>query len=486
MEKDRKFPPIMLAFLLFSVFGAVSYLIIPDTFLSMHTLWSQNNQTYSHGYILLAFVGYALFVDKRWLFQHPSFLAIPLALSVGIVWVASDAVQVRLIQQMLLPVLVFAAMLVMVGLKNSLKALIPVLALYLAIPVSDFLITPLQDLTSFVVTYLLKLQGITAYIEGYDIHLPYGIMRISGGCAGLNYLLAGVCIGIFYSYLNLRKTSLKIWAITLIVIIALVGNWIRVWWLILIGYYSEMESSLVHEHGFFGWVIFAFLAVGYFIYMRKLEAKDTEFESTDHIKGELKPTVKLVAIFTLTLISFAAAPLYVRSQNTHSNDIQSLTVQLPQKLSSLNEVDGEPGDYGINIEGADFAYLYQGTIDGLNVTLAVLAFKEQKQGKELIYFANRFGDGIRRGTTMAFDSHRINAAMFPNETAISYWGYKVGDTFTTGGLETKLSQLKQVFSSPIASAVVLHVSCERYCNGLKVEKQRHSDIVQALARIEVK
>ncbi|NMH59065.1 exosortase [Alteromonas ponticola] len=485
MEKDRNSSPIWLAFLFIGVFIGVCYLIIPGTFQSIHTLWSQNNHTYSHGYILLAFVCYALFVDRRWLFQHPSFLAIPLALAAGIVWVASNAVQVLLIQQMLLPVLLFTALLALVGVKHSFRAFIPVLALYLAMPVADFLITPLQDITSLVVTSLLRLQGITAYIEGYDIHLPYGIMRISDGCAGVNYLLAGVCIGLFYSYLNLRKPALKLWAVSLIIILSLVGNWIRVWLLILIGYYSKMESGLVHEHGFFGWVIFALFAVGYFFYMRKLEARDTEFEPNDQIKGELAPSVKLVSIYALTLLSFAAAPLFVQSQNPHTNETQSLTVTLPEKLTQLNELNTAPEEFGIVVEGADHAQLFQGQIDGKLVTLAVLTFKEQRQGKELIYYANRFGSGIRNGKTVSFESENLNAAMLPDEKGIAYWGYKVGNSFSTGGLETKLSQLKQIFSTPLASAIVMHISCDRYCNGLKEEEVEHKAIAHAITQVEI-
>ncbi|MCW8107253.1 exosortase [Alteromonas ponticola] len=484
MEKDRNLSPIWLAFLFISVFGVVCYFIIPDTFQSIHTLWSQNNHTYSHGYILLGFVAYALFVDKRWLYHQPSLLAIPLALAAGIVWVASNAIQVLLIQQMLLPVLLFTALLALVGVKNSFKAFVPILALYLALPVADFLITPLQDLTSLVVTTLLRWQGITAYIEGYDIHLPYGVMRISDGCAGVNYLLAGVCIGLFYSYLNLRKTSLKLWAISLIVILSLVGNWLRVWLLILIGYYSKMESGLVHEHGFFGWVIFALFAVGYFFYMRKLEVKDIDFQPADN-KGELSVSGKLVAVFSITLIAFSAMPLTIKLLDDQSSSSQIVNITLPEKFKGLTEVQEASENYGIKISGADYSHIYAGNVNGLDVTLAILTFREQKQGKELIYFANRYGPGIKNGKKVEVNAGELNAAMLPNEMGIAYWGYKVANTFTTGGLETKLAQLRQVFSSPFASAVVLHVSCDRYCNGIEEELQVHGDIVNAIPEVEV-
>ena len=234
----------------------VTGLAIPDTYHTLHQLWTKNNETYSHGYILLGFAIYVLVTDFRWQHFSPSFLYAPLALAAGLVWLAAEAVQIMLIQTLVLPGVFWCLLASMVGFKNSLKTLVPVLSLYLALPVMDILVVPLQNLTTWVNTRLIQAIGITAYIETYNIHMPYGIMRIAHGCAGLNYLLAGMSLGIFYSYLNLQRLSLQIRAVAVILVLSLVGNWIRVFGLIMIGYESKMQSELVYDHGFFGWIIF--------------------------------------------------------------------------------------------------------------------------------------------------------------------------------------------------------------------------------------
>ena len=196
-------------------------LSMPDTFASIHHLWTQNNETYSHGYILVIFIAYALATDRRWLSVNPSVLGIVAALTAGALWLAASSVQVLTIQQAVLPIFVGALFLATVGFKNTFKVIVPLAALYLALPVADVLLVPLQNLTTYMVTKMVHLHGITAFIEGYNIQLPYGTLRIAHGCAGLNYLLAGVCIGGFYAYMNLQRTSLQIRAILLMVIFSL-------------------------------------------------------------------------------------------------------------------------------------------------------------------------------------------------------------------------------------------------------------------------
>ena len=458
-------------------------LAVPDTYQTLHTLWSKNNETYSHGYILLMFVVYVLVTDFRWQKFSPSFWPVPLALAAGLVWLAANAVQVMLLQTLVLPGVLWCALAAMVGLRNSLKTLVPVLALYLALPIMDVLVVPLQNLTTWVNTQLIHAIGITAYIDGYDIHMPYGVMRIANGCAGLNYLLAGVCLGVFYAYLNLQRLSLQLKAVALIVLLSLIGNWIRVFLLILIGYESKMQSELVYEHGFFGWVIFAILAVLFFFYAKRLEKQDGEFVGSG-AKPALKITGRMTTALVATMVAFVAFPVWWAQTNSQQN-AQSLNVTLPGPLQSLSQSDGELSRIGATYEGHDFSQLYNGQQGAYRTTLAVVSYRTQAQGKELIYYANQPAAGLTGSATMTVDGVTVNAAMTRRGQAV-FWLYKIGDSVVTSDVDAKLAQLKQIFSTPGASAFILQVDCRGNCAGPEEIAQALGKQIGALKDIEVK
>lgn len=438
----------------------ITGLAVPDTYLTLHTLWSKNNETYSHGYILLMFVIYVLVTDFRWQKFSPSFWPVPLALGAGLVWLAANAVQVMLLQTLVLPGVLWCALAAMVGIKNSLKTLVPILSLYLALPIMDVLIVPLQNLTTWVNTKLIHAVGITAFIDGYDIHMPYGVMRIAHGCAGLNYLLAGVCLGVFYAYLNLQKLSLQLRAVALIVLLSLVGNWIRVFLLILIGYESKMQSELVYEHGFFGWVIFAILAVFFFFYAKRLEKKDGDFTGSGD-KPELKINGKMIGALVATMVAFAALPVWW-SQNTSQTNQDTVEVNLPSSLEALSAAKNDLTRIGAKYEGHDFSKVFTGRDTDYRLTLAVASYFKQAQGKELIYYANQPAAGITGKVKITVDGKPVNAAL-TRRGQVVFWVYRIGDEVVTSELDGKLAQLKQIFRSPVASALILQVDCRGKC-----------------------
>lgn len=464
----------------FGCLGAVMW-AYQETFLSLHKIWTENNHTYSHGYALLAFSLYALYIDKRWLVPSPALWVWPLGLAVGAFWFAAGTVQVLLLQQMLVPIILFYLVLSIVGLRNAFKALIPVIALYLAIPVADFFLDPLQDLTTFVVSIFVRLSGITAFIDGYDIHLPYGVLRIADGCAGLNYMLAGVCIGVFYGYLNLHLWRHKVFALLLIVGFALIGNWIRVYLLIMIGYYSEMQSSLVHEHGFFGWVTFAIFVVIYFFLMewftRKHAGKFAEVEASTPLQFGGRSYVAL-ALAVTTLVLF---PMYKGIQTNQTQVIEQFQVNVPDGF--VTRSDEAFAVNGVNFTGSDFNAAYSNMSNQSSLTLFVASYVYQAQGKELIYFANTVGQELDAVSTVSGKLGAVNFAKKRRSKDYVLWVYKVADDAATGGLQTKLLQLKHSLDSVPSSAIVLHVDCEWQCdeNISNAELEAYADMLHSIS-----
>lgn len=465
---------------LFLCLGVVSW-AYQETFLSLHNIWTENNHTYSHGYVLLAFSLYALYIDRRWLVPSPSFWVCLFGLAIGAVWFAAVSVQVRLVQQMLVPFILFYLLISIVGFRNALKAAVPVFSLFLAIPVADFFLDPLQDLTTFIVSFFVRLSGITAFIDGYDIHLPYGVMRIADGCAGLNYMLAGVCMGVFYGYLNLQTWRHKVFALLLIAVFALIGNWIRVYLLIMIGYYSEMQSSLVHEHGFFGWVTFAILLAIYFFLMewftRKYANNSPEAETPKLKQFTARNYVALaLAVFTLVLF-----PLYKNVQANKSLVVEEFQVNVPDGFAVQS--NDWFSDKGVSFIGSDFNAVYLKPLSQSATTLFVSSYMNQAQGKELIYFANTVGNELENVTVVSGELGPVNIAQKRKTGGYVLWVFKVAEDTATGDLQTKLLQLKHSLKGVPSSALVLHIDCNRQCDKTvsQAELEFYADMLYSIS-----
>lgn len=131
----------------------------------------------------------------------------------------------------------------------------------LALPVWDSLLEPLVVLASIVVTYLLSWFNIAILIEGNSITTPFGRILIAEGCSGIRYFLISIILASVVSKENHYSLMGTIAALFVGVAIGLIANWIRILLLVLIGYYTGMESSLMQDHEVFGWVVFAVTVV---------------------------------------------------------------------------------------------------------------------------------------------------------------------------------------------------------------------------------
>ncbi|MFC3851972.1 exosortase/archaeosortase family protein [Salinispirillum marinum] len=190
--------------------------------------------------------------------QHTHFWLAVVALTATLsVWTLFRWVQIDTLAFFMLPVGLAALIAVLSGWSALWTALPHLFLLSLALPFWADVIDPLIAMASVVVNLWVGLFGMTALIEGSTIHLPWGSLVIADGCSGIRYLAIALVLGTLVAMLNgYRWPS---WLITLTVAagLALLMNWIRITALVVIGYQSQMTSSLMHDHELFGWLLFA-------------------------------------------------------------------------------------------------------------------------------------------------------------------------------------------------------------------------------------
>jgi exosortase len=141
-------------------------------------------------------------------------------------------------------------------------AILPILGLLVfTIPIWSELTSLLVNLSSLVVGKAVKLSNITVLIDGSSLFLPSGTIYIADGCSGIRYLIISILMGYILILINQYKLRTAVATLVMAVILGLVANWLRIYLLVLIGYHTEMQSSLISDHETFGWVLFACLLV---------------------------------------------------------------------------------------------------------------------------------------------------------------------------------------------------------------------------------
>jgi exosortase/archaeosortase family protein len=132
-----------------------------------------------------------------------------------------------------------------------------VLLLSLSLPIWAVTVPVLVDIASVVVGTWVGWFGMTAFIEGNSITLPYGRLIIADGCSGFRYFAMSIMLAMMTSILNDYRW--RGWLITLLVAgtIGLIANWVRITILVVVAYETDMQSEMIADHDTMGWVVFA-------------------------------------------------------------------------------------------------------------------------------------------------------------------------------------------------------------------------------------
>jgi exosortase A len=132
----------------------------------------------------------------------------------------------------------------------------PSIFLIFIIPAWGMMTNILQEISVSVVTYFMSFTGVPTYVEGNFVTIPAGVFEIADGCSGLRYMIVSLAISSLFSFLYINSVKKALGFFALAIFGALLTNWIRITALILIGEYTNMESSLMEDHNTFGWYLF--------------------------------------------------------------------------------------------------------------------------------------------------------------------------------------------------------------------------------------
>jgi exosortase A len=290
------------------LFAIISLLNIPV----LITLWRHgfDDGTYSHAF-LIPFISLYLYYElaqsgklqfREKLSTIPTTLLI---LSCYLLFVTSNAqISIGYWSALLAVFITSVTMLY----RFNWSIVFPAAFLVFIFPFWGVLVPILQSISVAAVTYMMSFTGIPTYVEAEMITIPAGVFEIADGCSGLRYMIVSLAIGSLFIFLNIRDTKRAVLFFSMTIFGALLTNWIRITALILIGDYTNMESSLMEDHNTFGWYLYIPFMILLFVWGNKLsEANAIHHKENEVDINEISPNKTVIICFIALIITSSTA-----------------------------------------------------------------------------------------------------------------------------------------------------------------------------------
>lgn len=228
------------------------------TLRSMIEVW-ERSETFAHGYLIFPISAWLIWRQRATLAQirpHPDPRGLILLAVAGAGWLLADAGSVNVVAQYAFITMLIAAAWTLLGRAFVRAALFPLMFLFFAVPVGEFLIQPLMGVTADFTVAMLRLTGIPVYREGTFFSIPSGDWSVVEACSGLRYLIASVTLGVLYAYLTYRSWKRRLLFSLAAIVVPVLANSGRAYMIVMIAHLSDMKLAVGVDHLIYGWVFF--------------------------------------------------------------------------------------------------------------------------------------------------------------------------------------------------------------------------------------
>jgi len=245
------------------VVTAIAVVVFYPTWIRLAEAWLDFEPVVVHGLATaVIFLGLLLIHPpvhaERQIQLHPYRLAgAVLLIAITLIWALLELVRIDTLTYLMLPAGLITTAWALLGLSRTLTFLPYALLLSLSLPIWADISPVLVDLASAVVGTVVSWFGMTAFIEGNSITLPYGRLIIADGCSGYRYVAMSIMLAMMTSILNDYRW--RGWLTTLMVAatIGLIANWVRITIIVVVAYQTDMQSDMISDHDTMGWIVFA-------------------------------------------------------------------------------------------------------------------------------------------------------------------------------------------------------------------------------------
>ena len=245
------------------VLSLVSYLVLyADVLLGLEEIW-QKREEYSYGYLIPFIAAFLVWQRKDKIERIPfsgNVWGIGLLLLGLAVYVLGKLSTFSIIMQYSLVVVLYGYLLAYTGLAGLKVMWVPVFFLLFMIPIPSFLISELSALlqlwSSQIGVWVIRLFGISVFLEGNVIDLGVYKLQVVEACSGLRYLFPLMALGFMAAYFFNASFWKKAVLFLSTIPISILMNSFRIGAIgVMVEYWGVgMAEGFLHD--FEGWVVF--------------------------------------------------------------------------------------------------------------------------------------------------------------------------------------------------------------------------------------
>ena len=218
---------------------------------------------YSHGMVIPFISAYLIWSRREALKKirfDGSWAGVGLVLLGAILWLAGELSAIYAVTQFALVIVIAGLTLSLVGLRGFGPLVVPILLLFLIIPLPRFLYenfsSQMQLVSSELGVAMLRLFGVSVFLEGNVIDLGHFSMQVVEACDGLRYLFPMMALALVIAYFVRGGVIFKATIFLLSVPITVAMNSLRI---AMIGLFADFGNTALAEgilHDLQGWALF--------------------------------------------------------------------------------------------------------------------------------------------------------------------------------------------------------------------------------------
>lgn len=394
-----------------------------ETVSKVFKLWQDDG--YSHGYLLLLIALYLIYkqlqeVNFNLVFS-PSLAGIIVLVGISCVWFVARVILVLKIEQISLFLILASFIWAYLGFHQARRFFFPVLLLLLSVPVVELFNVVFQKATAILTGVALGVTGIPAVVEGLLILVPAGTFVVDTSCSGIRVVNVGVVLALLYVYTHRLRTLDSVIFVVLTAGVSFLCNIIRVYIIVIVGNMTNMQHSLVGDHGDLGWFVFAIVISIYLFIVHRYWPHRTR-------EDDMRKSQKLTAVsgvnknYGLALgialgLAGGGIPLsyYYLQSKTGMTSINEFS--MPALMDGWRRIDTETINWKPSYTaGKGDVVIHKGYRNDLNekVYVYLSLFTQQTESNETINVNNRVYD---RPAWSKVSSNYISVSIAPDRFA---------------------------------------------------------------------
>ena len=314
---------------------------------SMVMIWSRSN-TFTHAFVVPPLVAWLIWRSRarvQAITPAPAPLALlPMALA-AMLWLLGELSNTAAASQLAFTAMLVLCVPLLLGWAVTRALLFPLLFLFFAVPIGEFMTPLLMKWTAEVLVGSLRLTGIPVYQEGQQLVIPSGRWAVVEACSGIRYLMATFMVGSLFAYLNYQSTKRRVIFMVISLVAPVVANWIRAYIIVMLGHLSNNEIATGVDHLVYGWIFFGVVIMAlFFVGARWAEDPPDDTVSSDN--AAVPPAAwagsRGAALMVLGLVVTLWPMWFLHVRTNGDSAAAALQLQLPAQLGAWASSDEPP------------------------------------------------------------------------------------------------------------------------------------------------